>query len=672
METTAMSQSAREGARHLAKLMLAKGYRPEALHEYTDENGLPLYSRIRLKHPDTGDKWIRPMKHDGKFYVLGEPEFPTGKPLYRLHQLQRRPHEVVYLVEGEKCVDALERLGLLATTSGAVDSFEIADWKLLAGRSIVIWPDNEDAGQRYARGATLKLKALGCNVRCVVVDDLALPAKGDCVDWLATNPVATVADVLALPIVAPQEALQCEKKSLAICQPSPKPENIAASDAATIARLASLPPLQYDRVRKDEAKVLGVRPDTLDKLVREARGTDTDEAPFVDVEPWPEPIDPAKLLDEIVETIRRFIILDIEQAYAAALWVALTWFIDVVKIAPLLIINAPEKECGKSQLLTVLFKLSRRALPAANMRSATLFRISEKFHPSIMIDEADTFIKTDEEMSGLINAGHTRDSAFAWRLIGDNHEPKSFSVWGAKALAGIALEKHLPDSTMSRAIMIELSRKLPHEKVARLRYAETDLFGKIASKLARFMDDYSQQVQQARPVLPEVLGDRTQDNWDPLFSIAGCAGGEWTKRATETALKLSRDGGHKQISAGNELLADIQDVFVNKRISKISYTDLIAALLDDTEKSWATYNRGKPITMRQVTKRLASYGVRSKTIRFGYETDKGFEACQFADAFARYLSFSTDSESRSNNSPKTNENTAFDVTDAVTPLPNCQ
>lgn len=82
-------------------------------------------------------------------------------------------------------------------------------------------------------------------------------------------------------------------------------------------------------------------------------------------ESWPEAIDPAQLLDEIVETIRRFIILDEEQAHAAALWVAFTWFVDVVKVAPLIIINAPERECGKSQLLSVLLKLSRKSISTA-------------------------------------------------------------------------------------------------------------------------------------------------------------------------------------------------------------------------------------------------------------------------------------------------------------------
>lgn len=660
-----MTETAKEGARRLAGFMLAKGYKPEALHEYTDENGFPLYFRMRLKHPVTGEKWIRPMKHDGTSYVFGEPEFPAGKPLYRLHQLRLRPNEVVYLVEGEKCVEELEKLGLLATTSGAADSFEAADWGVLVERDVVIWADNDEAGRRYAVGATRKLEVMGCKVRQVAITELGLPVKGDCVDWLAANPNATVADVLGLPMMASPEPRDPDGTGLLADELHSASES-AANDDAAIARLAALPPLQYDRVRKDEAKILGARPDTLDKLVREARQTDDDESPFIDVEPWPEPVDPAQLLEEILAIIRRFIVLDREQAYATTLWVAFTWFIDVVKVAPLIIINAPERECGKSQLLTVLFKLSRKALTTANMRSATLFRIAEKWQPSIMIDEAGTFIKTDEEMSGLINAGHTRDSSFAWRLVGDNHEPKRFNVWGAKALAGITLEKHLADSTMSRGILIGLRRKLPDEKVGRLRHAEADLFDRLQSKLARFAEDYSEEVRQSRPVLPEVLGDRAQDNWEPLFAIAGCAGVEWMKRATEAALKLSGDSGHKTISAGNELLADIQEIFESRRISRISYTDLIAALLDDEEKSWATYNRGKPITMRQVTRQLAPYGIRSKTIRFRYDTDKGFELSQFADAFARYLSDPSDSQSQSNNCCRVNEEAAFDVTDDAT------
>lgn len=62
MGATAMNETAKEGMRRLAGFILAKGYQPEALHEYTDQHGLSLFFRMRLKHPVTGEKCILPMK----------------------------------------------------------------------------------------------------------------------------------------------------------------------------------------------------------------------------------------------------------------------------------------------------------------------------------------------------------------------------------------------------------------------------------------------------------------------------------------------------------------------------------------------------------------------------------------------------------------------------------
>ncbi len=413
---------------------------------------------------------------------------------------------------------------------------------------------------------------------------------------------------------------------------------IRSSDDRTIQRLASLPVLEYERIRKEQAEEMKCRPAILDKLVEKARGgeIEADRLPFAEIEPYPEAINPALLLDEISETIKRFVVLEHEQANAAALWLAFTWFIDVVEVAPLAVISAPEPGCGKSQLLDLLGRMAAKPLPAANATTAALFRAVELWKPTVLIDEADTFIRENEELKGLVNAGHTRANAFVLRVVGDNHEPRLFNVWGAKAFAGIALEKHLPNATMSRAILFELRKKLRHEQVTRLRHAEPGLFDSIASKLARFALDYSQQIRLARPALPDELGDRAQDNWEPLLAIAGCAGTAWMQRAKVAALKLS--GAVEKIpSTGNELLADIKEVFENKDIQKISTADLIAALIEDDEKSWATYNRGKPVSPRQIANRLVSYGIKSKTIRIGLGTPKGFERDQFDDAFARYL-----------------------------------
>lgn len=163
--------------------------------------------------------------------------------------------------------------------------------------------------------------------------------------------------------------------------------------------------------------------------------------------------------------------------------------------------------------------------------------------------------------------------------------------------------------------------------------------------------------------MPESLNDRDQDNWEPLLAIAGCAGDAWLTRATNAALKLS-NSGEKSVSTGNQLLADIQYIFEAKSIHRIRTVDLIAALVKDDEKTWATYNRGNPISPRQLAKQLSAYGISSKTVRFSpHDTPKGFELSQFKDAFARYLTLPEDLAHQGNNSQAASSSAAGGVAD---------
>ncbi|MDD5276081.1 MAG: hypothetical protein PHR16_08370 [Methylovulum sp.] len=142
-------------------------------------------------------------------------------------------------------------------------------------------------------------------------------------------------------------------------------------DEAAIQRLATLSPMDYDRVRGDEAKALRVRPATLDKQIaahRKESQPDQEQDIFTVPDPWHEEVGAAELLDGIANTIKRFIVCPDETADAAALWVTMTWFIDVVQVAPLAVITAPEKRCGKSQLLFILGRLVNRPLTASNIK----------------------------------------------------------------------------------------------------------------------------------------------------------------------------------------------------------------------------------------------------------------------------------------------------------------
>ncbi|MFY9657099.1 MAG: DUF3631 domain-containing protein [Methylocystis sp.] len=394
--------------------------------------------------------------------------------------------------------------------------------------------------------------------------------------------------------------------------------------------------LSYERERAAAAHRLGVRTSALDAEVARLRAqlsAKSAEGLCADVEPWPEPVEVHELLGEVRSMIRRFIICEPETRTATTLWIAFTWVIDHVQVAPLAIITAPEKGCGKTQLLEVIGKLSRRNLFASNISPAATFRVIEARSPTLLIDEADSFFRENEELRGVINSGHTRTSAYVIRTVGDDHEPRQFSTWGAKAIAGIG---RLPETVMSRGVVLQLRRKMKTERVERLRHAEAGLFETLARKLARFGADHGAAIGRAKPVLPDALGDRTQDNWEPLLAIADIAGGSWPEDARRAALALN--AGEAELSVGEQLLQAIRDAFDQDCAGKLARDELMRRLTADEEAPWATWNKGKPMTAEQLRKRLKPYAIATKKVRLSsYQTAQGFERSQFDDAWRRYL-----------------------------------
>ena len=199
MNTT---ETLEQAVKRLAAKPLSEGYVRDGDFAWPDEQN-PLYWSIRLKHPKTKDKWIRPMYLSGNAYVQKQPEFKGPKPLYQLRRIFALPDREIWITEGENKVEALHSLGIPATTSGGAQSAEGADWSQLKGWKVIIWRDNDDPGLVYAQKVTEVLRKLGCSVEWVDVAKLSLPEKGDCVDWLKKNPEATADDIKALPRIVP-------------------------------------------------------------------------------------------------------------------------------------------------------------------------------------------------------------------------------------------------------------------------------------------------------------------------------------------------------------------------------------------------------------------------------------------------------------------------------------
>lgn len=358
----------------------------------------------------------------------------------------------------------------------------------------------------------------------------------------------------------------------------------------------------------------------------------TGVVPFQEDHPYPTRVELGAVIDRMVATILLFVACDPHTAIATALWVIMTRFVDLFDILPLAIITAPEMRCGKSILLRLIAKLVPRPLEADNISVAALFRAIELWTPTLILDETDAWARKNEDLRGVLNAGHLRGGS-VFRCFGRDHHLKRFNVFCAKALAGIG---SLAATLMDRGIQLKLRRRLLTEVVSRLRDYPDEYFIELRSQLARVALDYSALVAAARPTMPDCLNDRAQDNWEPLLRIASAAGGDWLDRAVRAAIALSGDQ-NTALSSGVQLLTDIHAAFASRNVDRLSSADLINTICSDPERPWSTVNKGHPITQVQVAKRLREYGIYSNTIRVRFTTAKGYYLRQFADAFARYL-----------------------------------
>lgn len=169
-----------------------------AMWTYHDGRGEPIGVVVRWDSPD-GGKAIRPVSKgpDGQWRICA---MPTLRPLYELPDLADA--DCIYVCEGEKAADAGQSIGFVATTSsGGSNAAGKSDWRPLAGKQIVIIPDNDPPGEKYAKDVIEELSKLrpAPTVKVVRLADqwTDLPTSGDLADipGLTDNKAAIRAEI---------------------------------------------------------------------------------------------------------------------------------------------------------------------------------------------------------------------------------------------------------------------------------------------------------------------------------------------------------------------------------------------------------------------------------------------------------------------------------------------
>ncbi|WP_218856026.1 DUF3631 domain-containing protein [Demequina lutea] len=351
----------------------------------------------------------------------------------------------------------------------------------------------------------------------------------------------------------------------------------------------------------------------------------------------------AETLDSVRTHLERFVAYpNTWAADAHALWIAHTHLMNAWESTPRIAFLSPEPGSGKSRALEVTEPLVPRPVYAVNTSPAYLFRkvSDEAGPPTILYDEIDTVFgpkaKDNEDIRGMLNAGHRR-GATAGRCVVRGKEifTEELPAYCAVALAGL---NDLPDTIMTRSVVIRMRRRAKHERVEpwrlRINGPESQV---IFDHLAQWAASVESKASAQWPDMPEGVEDRNADVWEALISVADLAGGDWPQRARVAAVTavtdLSRQKGE---SLGIRLLSDLRSVFAGR--ARMSTTEVLDALNGMTESPWGNL-RGKELDARALSRFLSKYEVRPRLLRIEGQSGPlhGYDAADLADPWGRYV-----------------------------------
>jgi len=555
--------------------------------------------------------------------------------------------DLLLLTEGEKKALKAIQEGLNCAGLGGIWNFALKDedenpqlieplkkinW---LNKKVEIVPDADFQTKPEVKHAVYRLGMM-LKARGAIVAVVCLPEGKKLDDYLCEHGVE---EFNTLPRIKPQHKMfeDARVKDMRYFLPElisdATPENYKPL-VSEIAKVNDV--IQRDLLCKSLAKKIGVSHSTVQQAIKPLRENDQNEKKIIleEIEPWEEPVKGDEVLDTLFSIIQRHVVLAPFAIIALILWVILTYCYDSFRVLPILGITSPEKRCGKTTVLELLGGLAYKPLLASNITPASIYRTIEKNRPCLLIDEADTFLKDNEELRGIVNSGHTRKAAFVIRCNPNTFEPERFSTWAPKA---ISLIGKLSDTLNDRAIIIKMKRKTDSEKVERVTQDFDEEHRDLRRMIKRWAIDNTEALKNLIPAIPETGNDRAADNWLPLLTISELAGGEWPIKAREAMVvmeEISNEETTKQI-----LLRDIKEISGGR--DKISSAELVEKLISIEEHPWGDWKRGKPITQNTLANLLKPFEISSKTIRLGTETFRGYTLDQFTDAFNRYLSSTT-------------------------------
>ena len=277
---------------------------------------------------------------------------------------------------------------------------------------------------------------------------------------------------------------------------APKAEHKRKEKEKAFGSLINLPSEQHearlaDLARRLDEDLAAIRDDFTAFVGMETRATSTDTW---NVEPWPEPVETAALLQEIIAKISMYIVLRPEAVTATALWTMTAWAHEGATHSPILAAISVEPDSGKSTLLGVLRFLVPKPFVSVEPTGPSVYRTVDRERPTLIIDEADDLFYRKSDLLAIVNAGWSRGTRIP--RLGRWYDPF------CPKILGILGKTKLPRTIASRSIILRMWPKKPEEKAEDFAYADDPEFSTIRRKLARWAADNLSIIKDLKPPQP--------------------------------------------------------------------------------------------------------------------------------------------------------------------------
>ena len=253
-------------------------------------------------------------------------------------------------------------------------------------------------------------------------------------------------------------------------------------------------------------------------------------------------ISPRELLLEVKQVFSQRVSLQSEgDALIVALWIMNTYLYDIYDTPPYLLFDSPTRGCGKTTALKVISKLCSKPEMMNSPSSAVLFRLIDRDHPTLLIDEAEKLKFNSEQVSDLksvLQSGY-EVNGYIWRCEDRGNKLGKFHAYCPKALAAIG---GLEGALLDRCIVAHMKRATRGLIPTYSHLLSKDL-DPVKEKIKAFSLQYRDSIKDLWIKMPresywsQFVG-RDGDLNFPLLMIAKLAGEDIELQAVEAAVEL--------------------------------------------------------------------------------------------------------------------------------------